>query len=388
MLDSDEFTAVFVALISIGLILLWVLSRTETGEMAGLQPPQETPRTDTAPQNESSGEQSPQTSRSERSEALFPLQIFQNQPNISDKITGLDHSEPLISPNAEQVENKQAPWISGQAIAPLSIPSEGADPSSPNSTLNLQTDGNASGSTPTPADSTGLSGQLPELPSQSVLEQPIETPTIAESTDLPAIAPSTDPKEFSDVPDEYWAKSFIDALSSRELLSGFPDGTFQPDKPVTRAELAAQIAKVFMLEGRQSAQAFVDIPQNYWADAAIKEAVSAGFMRGYPQETFKPEQAVSRAQLLVAIVSGLGLLENSEPAAVMKRYQDRDEIPAWALSKIAAATETELVVNYPNLERFQPNKPATRAEVSAILTRALVYQGRLEDSPSRYIVRP
>ena len=394
LFDSDEVTAVVVAFIGIGLVVLWGLSRTETREMATLRQLGKQPLVEPAASSEANREQPLQTASPEGPVTRFPFQIFPNQPDTPDKIPEFSHSAPLGLPADRQQEDKQPSKVNRLATAPLSIISEEGDPASqPSPNLGIQTEESELGSISPPKDTTGVGGQLPELPSQPVLEQPvleqpIESPTLAESPDLPAIQPIKDPVEFSDVPDEYWAKVFIDALSSRDLLSGFPDRTFQPDKPVTRAELAAQIAKVFSLQARENSLEFTDLPNNHWAGSVIKETVAAGFMKGYPDERFAPEQAVSRVQVLVAIVSGLRLTSNSDPADLLGRYQDRDKIPGWALQKVAAATEKGLVVNYPNLERFQPDKPATRSEVAAILTRALVYQNRLEDSPSRYVVRP
>ena len=378
-LDFDEFVAVVIAFISIGLILLWGLSRKETRfGTAAWRLLEKQSQVETASVSKPSGEQPSEISSLEVYEQASPFQIFQSQPDTPDKFAELRHSELLSGLHGEQ-----QPPLNKRAAGSFSIVSEAVGP--PNqagSNVAVQLDGDESepfvlGK----GDAPGLGDDLPVLPSQP-LEQPID------STELIAIAPLTVSIEFPDVSDQYWATAFIDALSARELLSGFPNGTFQPDKPMTRAELAAQISKVFTLAAQQKALNFEDIPETYWAASEIKKTVIAGFMRGYPAETFKPDQSVSRVQVLVAIVSGLGLTLNAEPMSVLRRYQDWDEIPNWAIAKVATATEIGLVVNYPNLERFRPNQPATRAEVAAIMNRALVHLGKLEDFPSSYVVRP
>ena len=376
-LDLDEFAAVVVAFIGIGLILLWGLSRKQTSfGAAALRLLGEPSRVEaTASGDKSSGEPSSKLSSLEDSEQDSPFQIFQRQPNTPDKIAKFSHSESLgfLSGQLPSQLSRRATESSSKGAQ------TGRQPSSTESDGAVQPDGNEFGLSVPGTEAAPIGGELPILPSQP-LEPALESPA--------ALPIPTVPKDFPDVPDDYWAMEFIDALSARGLLSGFPDGTFRPDKPVTRAELAAQIAKVFPLEDRGNALDFSDLPENYWANSVIQETVAAGFMRGYPQETFKPDQAVTRLQVFVAIVSGLKSTPSSPTPAIFRRYQDWQDIPNWALSKVTTATEMGLVVNYPNLEWLQPNKAATRAEVAAIMNRALVYQGKLDDSSSSYIVRP
>jgi len=79
---------------------------------------------------------------------------------------------------------------------------------------------------------------------------------------------------FSDIGADYWAQPFIQALAARNIITGFPNGTFRPEHPVQRAEFAGMIQKAFsqnrvrQLEGT----GFRDVPADYWAAAAIEEA--------------------------------------------------------------------------------------------------------------------
>ena len=70
----------------------------------------------------------------------------------------------------------------------------------------------------------------------------------------------------------------------------------------------------------------------------------------------------------------------------LEYYQDANQIPNYAQSSIAAATEQQLVVNYPDLTRLNPDQPATRAEVAAFIYQALYSQGQASVIPSPYIV--
>lgn len=176
---------------------------------------------------------------------------------------------------------------------------------------------------------------------------------------------------FSDL-QNHWAQECIRQLATRNIINGYPDGTFRPNNPVTRAEFAALLRKAFPnLPVVRSAIAFKDIPANHWASAAIQSAYQTGFLSGYPDRTFQPNQPIPRVQALVALVSGLKYDSSSNPGQVLNRYfEDAAAIPSYALKAIATATERRLVVNYPNVKRLNPNQNATRAEVAAFICRA------------------
>ena len=214
-----------------------------------------------------------------------------------------------------------------------------------------------------------------------------ETPEDDTSTEEDAPAKVT----FSDVAPQHWAQPFITGLAAKKIVSGFPDSNnFQPDEPVTRAQLARYIegAGAFDRPKTSNTAQFPDIPPDHWAVSSIDEAVSTGFMKGYSEGNFQPDQRIPRVQALVALATGLELKPKNNPDQTLQRFQDRDQIPEWARSQVAAATEAGLVVNYPDLQALNPNQPATRAEVAAMIYQALVRLGKVQEAPSDYIVRP
>ncbi|MEO0456840.1 MAG: S-layer homology domain-containing protein [Cyanobacteria bacterium P01_A01_bin.114] len=207
---------------------------------------------------------------------------------------------------------------------------------------------------------------------------------------IPDLAPVRESLLFQDVPDGYWAKPYVDALSARGLIQGLEEGAFKPDDPVTRAQLARFLNQSFPMTPETDAINFNDVFADYWAADSIRDAVVGGFMVGFPDDTFRPEDQVPRAQVLTALVTGLDTQAAGDVKAVIDRYADADEIPEWAEGKMAAATQAGIVVNHPEISQLSPNQSATRAEVAAMLYQALVYQGRLEPlaSESDYVVKP
>jgi S-layer homology domain/WG containing repeat len=187
---------------------------------------------------------------------------------------------------------------------------------------------------------------------------------------------------FSDI-QNHWAKASILAAAKGNILKGYPDGTFRPEAPVTRGEFAAIIYTA--LPKKPSSRpgiTFADVPANYWAAKAIYEAYQANYLSGYPNRLFKPNQAIPRVQALTALVSGLNYGVTADPINTLKKYYDDfGQIPSYAMSAIAAATEKGIVVNYPKIKRLQPNQNATRGEIAAFICRVL----KIPTVPYNYI---
>jgi hypothetical protein len=201
------------------------------------------------------------------------------------------------------------------------------------------------------------------------------------------VVESTQPIDISDVPTTHWAYPFIKPMFDAGYLPDFPESSFQPDQPLTRAELAAFLSQAFGDVPREgSVRAFVDVPSNYWAAPAIDSAISQNFMNGYPEGDFRPDQAVPRYEVLVSLVSGLGLAAPPAPDQTLQAFIDSGSLPAWARPKVAAAAENTLVVNYPNRDQLKPAQAATRAEIVAMIHQALVQQGELPAVESEYAV--
>jgi hypothetical protein len=191
---------------------------------------------------------------------------------------------------------------------------------------------------------------------------------------------------FKDVSQSHWARTFIGELANRGILTGFPDGNFYPDRPVTRAEFAALLASVFKTSKVRNAVSFRDVSSSYWAYNGIREAYEMGFLSPVSGSLFRPYQSLTRLQILTALTRGLNYTStNSSVEEILSVYRDAGAIPASARSLIAAATERGMVVNYPNSNMCSPNKLATRAEVAAFLYQAMVNKGEAAAISSPYV---
>ncbi len=179
-----------------------------------------------------------------------------------------------------------------------------------------------------------------------------------------------------------WAEPFIRALVEKDIIKGYPDGTFKPDRPVTRAEFAALLNKAFDLKPIRAARRFKDVPANYWAAAVIQKASQAGFISGYPSGTFAPNQNISRIQSLVALVNG-SKLTASGSVDLNSVFGDAAQVPSYGQTALVAATQrcAAVSVEYDSSRlpggNFGPNAVATRADVAAYIHQVLVSTGKL-----------
>ena len=199
-------------------------------------------------------------------------------------------------------------------------------------------------------------------------------------------APVQAQTSFYDVSSNYWAAPFIQELAQRGVIAGFPDGSFRPDAPVTRSQYAAMLRKAFNKRQERQGINFVDVSRNYWAYNAIQEAYTTGFLSGYPGRVFRPTQNIPREQVLVSLSNGLDYVASGNVQSTLAYYNDAYNISNYARGPIAAATEKQLVVNYPNTKFLTPKGTATRADVAAYIYQALVSTNQASAISSQYIV--
>lgn len=141
---------------------------------------------------------------------------------------------------------------------------------------------------------------------------------------------------FSDVPAGKWYSEAVASLAQLGVLHGYEDGTFRPSAPITRAELVAALTAFVPETGTKPA--FSDVPESSWAYPSIVTAFSYGWIGGYPNGTFQPKKTISRAETVVVVNkalerTGAGFGENRTG----KYFTDLTE-DHWAYSHIVEAS--------------------------------------------------
>jgi uncharacterized lipoprotein YddW (UPF0748 family) len=197
------------------------------------------------------------------------------------------------------------------------------------------------------------------------------------------------PTSFSDI-QNHWAQGFIEGLAKRNIVTGLPNGTYRPDNSVTRAEYAVIIARAFTkIPKKRQYTPFPDVPANYWGTSAIQTAYERGFLNGFPDKRFHPENRISRLEIIISLVSGLDIGLKIKPDLVnilSQIYQDNAQIPTYATNQIAIATSAELITSHPNIKLLNPTLASTRADVAAFIYQALAYLGETPKISSNFLV--
>lgn len=180
---------------------------------------------------------------------------------------------------------------------------------------------------------------------------------------------------YPDVSSNHWATKQIEILTEKGVIVGYPDGTFKPDDNVTRAEFASMAIKALGQEHTTVAQPvnFTDINPSFWAYDAIQKALYFDLVSCPPQgEPFRPDDTVTRAESISVAVNALTTEQISTFKAkevLSKRFADVNEVPEWFIIPAGKAEILSMLVTIPSdkKDRIEADRPATRAEVSAIL---------------------
>ena len=153
-------------------------------------------------------------------------------------------------------------------------------------------------------------------------------------------------------------------------IKGYPDGTFAPNKEVTRAEFTTMLSRALALSSSSDqAQTFKDyeqIPQ--FAKSHISQAVAAGLVKGYEDATFRPSQWINRSEMTVMLMRVIGYEDNLKNSSSTLAYDDADQVPEWAYPAIATATDLGIVEGR-GKNKFAPDGYSTRAEAVTLILR-------------------
>jgi hypothetical protein len=175
-------------------------------------------------------------------------------------------------------------------------------------------------------------------------------------------------------------------LAANQILEGFPDGSFRPNEPVTRAQFAAIVRKAFKTGKVRDAIAFRDVSSRHWAYGAIRGAYELGFLTGVSRDEFNPERRLTRQEILISLTNGLRYSFTGSTTEMLSAYADGASIPSNLRNLIAAATQNGLVVAYPDIETLNLSATVTRAEVAAYVYQALVSRGEMVAISSPYVI--
>ncbi|MDD2510760.1 MAG: S-layer homology domain-containing protein [Syntrophomonas sp.] len=161
---------------------------------------------------------------------------------------------------------------------------------------------------------------------------------------------------------------YINYMAKRDIISGFPDGSFHPSEGLTRAQAAVLVSKVSGQKAKPGNSSFSDIDSSHWAANYINSAVAAKYIAGFPDGSFHPDEILTRAQGISLL---LRLSEQSLTEAELPQLQDVDP-NHWAAAAIATAIAAGMIDTENNT--FKPDQAFNRGDLtrslSLLLTKA------------------
>lgn len=169
--------------------------------------------------------------------------------------------------------------------------------------------------------------------------------------------------KFKDV-SGHWAENHVLRAYNQNIVNGYPDGRFYPDKSVTRAEFVYMINNAFDLNIDYDATGFKDVTYNTWFYKAVSTAVTAAYASGFSDNTFRPNTPITRQEAAVMLSN---ILPNYKGKANLKSYRDNRLIATWATEALEKMISRQYIGPY-NDGMLHPTDPLTRAQAAKILS--------------------
>jgi hypothetical protein len=176
----------------------------------------------------------------------------------------------------------------------------------------------------------------------------------------------------------HWAKEEINEWIDNGLISGYTDQTFKPNKVITRAEYISLVNKAFGYE-HKAEETFIDVSPEKWFYNDVAKAKFNGYISGFDDDSFRPDQPISREQA-AKIIYQIMQLEGQTVSRNTGAFVDDQLMSSWSKPYIREVVSRGYLKGYPD-ESFRPQKSITRAEAVVMLDKAA---GQLINQPGNY----
>ena len=164
----------------------------------------------------------------------------------------------------------------------------------------------------------------------------------------------------------HWGEGYAKVLSDKKIINGYEDGSFKPENNVTRAEIAKMLVAGFNIDGA-NAIAFSDVSEGSWYAGFVARASAAGIVTGYDGK-FNPEGNLTRQDAALMVFRALEKIKAMPQTSAS--FKDDSEISAYASNAVKALGAIKVLTGDAE-GNFNPTAPITRAEIAAVICRAL-----------------
>lgn len=214
-------------------------------------------------------------------------------------------------------------------------------------------------------------------PTEKPTDAPTQPPT-ENTTEKPTSAPTEKPTQsaedvtFTDMADAAWAQEAVSALVKMGIISGMGDGTFAPNRSITRAEFAKIIV---MTSGQYDAKAsceFTDVKSGDWFYSYVASAKNLGLISGRSDTVFDPNAPITRAEICIIVYRYIKSVNSEFGRDVSNApvFTDAAQIPSYAIEAVTALSAAGIISGMGG-GNFSPNTPATRAQSARIVYGAI-----------------
>lgn len=166
-------------------------------------------------------------------------------------------------------------------------------------------------------------------------------------------------------------QAVIEGVVAKGFMHGYPDGTFRPNAPITRAEFVVSLARSAGLDPVQSpARTFKDLPTGSWAAPLVYAAVAKGWISGYPDGTFHPMASITREESMAVVAQRMGFeIRGMATHVILDKLAGADDLSEWARTAAAACVQEGMVQDV-----TKPGSALTRAQTAAYFPAILNYK--------------
>lgn len=174
----------------------------------------------------------------------------------------------------------------------------------------------------------------------------------------------------------HWAENYINRAVNYGFVLGYPDGTFVPDRPVSRAEFTKMVNSAFGNSGTANLS-FTDVPYYEWYYDQVSKAVSAAYVTGYEDNTFRPGNNITRQEAAVMIAR---LVPTYGSSKSITGYQDYSSISDWARAALIKVTGKGYLGPYSG-GLLHPTDKLSRAQAAKIIVDILEKENIVASDP-------
>lgn len=186
------------------------------------------------------------------------------------------------------------------------------------------------------------------------------------------VSPNTASHYFSDMGNTTWAAAAVDFLYENDVVSGTGAGRYSPAAAMTRGSFLTMLDKAFSFPSTQE-RSFSDVEEGAYYAQAVQKAYGLGIVSGYPDGTFRPDEPITReaaAAMLYQAMVASGWSLSSEGQSVLYGYSDWQSISPYARDAMAVLVKNGLLSG-DDQGRLSPSQAMTRAEMAVVLAKAV-----------------